>query len=147
MLKTKFCTSAIATLGVILLCSQSVVEVSASQPLDSCSTISVSPQFEYASSATAGLKISSGKATVSGSVIGYSHIADKITMYVYLQRYENGTWKTVESFYENFAHYRGTLEETVQIDSGYVYRVKGSFYVYDNSNFEHITKYSATIRY
>lgn len=68
-------------------------------------------------------------------------------MDLYLQRKENGVWKTIDTVSETFSRYKGKIEETVDVDAGYSYRVKGSYTVYDGSESEHITRYNATVEY
>lgn len=145
MKKVKFRSVTVA-LAVAMLCMQSMA-VYATPIKDMAINDTISPYYAYTSSAIAGLSISSGNAIVSGSVIGYSHIADKVEMDLYLQRKENGVWKTIDTFSETFSRYKGKIEETVDVDAGYSYRVKGSYTVYDASKSEHITRYSATIEY
>lgn len=137
---------AISVLVVTLLCVQ-FMAVYATPIKDTAISGIIESRYEYTSSAIAGLSISGGSAEVYGSLIGYSGITDKVNMYLYLQRYENGSWTTVKNFYESFSRHSGSIEETVSVDAGYSYRVKGSYYAYDGSESEHITRYSATVEY
>ena len=145
MKKIKF-RSATLALAVAMLCMQSMAVYATPIEGNSIGGI-IESRYAHTSSAIAGLSISSGDATVSGSVIGYSHIADKVEMNLYLQRKENGVWKTIDTFSETFYRYKGIIKENVDVDAGYSYRVKGSYTVYDGSKSEHITRYSATVEY
>lgn len=142
-MKFKFATGALI---ITMLCIQSMA-VYATPVEETVIGGIIEPCYEYTSSAIADLSISGGSAEVYGSLMGYSGITDKVSMYLYLQRYENGTWITVASFYESFSYHRGLIEETVNVDKGYLYRVKGSYYAYNGSDSENIIRYSATVEY
>ena len=107
-----------------------------------------SPMYTYIITTETGLTISaSGTATVTGLLIGYSDVTDNVQIYLYLQQYKNGTWTTINSWYEIFDSYWGAIERTSSVSSGYQYRVKASYYAYSGSTYENVTQYSQTITY
>jgi hypothetical protein len=57
------------------------------------------------------------------------------------------TWTTIESWYKTFDSYKGMLEGTSSVSTGYFYRVKASYYAYCGSDYENIVNYSQTVTY
>lgn len=106
----------------------------------------IMPCYEYVKTVTVNLDISDdGTATATSKITGYSGTTTKVYITMYLERKEDGKWKTVESWSDSAASYRLTLEESVDVDSGYTYRVRASCQVYAGSNYEFISEYSGEI--
>ncbi len=103
----------------------------------------------YTNTTKTTLSIStSGTATCTGSLTGYSGTTTKVEIFLYLQQYKNGAWSNVTgSWYSLFNTYKGTLQKTYGVAKGYQYRVKASYYAYSGSQFENIVKYSGTVTY
>lgn len=104
--------------------------------------LEITPFNTYTLVLRANLSISSGKATVSGTVQGSSS-SYSITGKLSLQRLENGTWKTIKTWTADKG--TGTLSssETTTVASGYTYRTMYQ----TNVNGENKTKYSAEKKY
>jgi len=103
----------------------------------------ISPMFLYINRVTTSLSISSsGYASATGSLIGYPGITTKVWIFLYLQKYSNGSWVTVEDWSGTFISYHGALSGSAYVPSGYNYRVKGSYYAWTDDDYEQIYGYS-----
>lgn len=138
-------------LSVILLCSVSTVayaqdtvaEPGALEQTES----NVAPCFEYTNTTYTSLSIStSGKATCSTSLNGYSGTTTKIVIKMTLQKKTLLWWSEVDSWSTTINNWYGDLTKTVSVKSG-TYRVKVEFTVYSGSNSEEITTYSQEKEY
>jgi hypothetical protein len=108
----------------------------------------VSPMMMYISRTITGITIGTyGETTASGSVTGYQGITDEVWIYLYLERYINGSWQTFESWSRTFNNYYGYLQGNDVVPHGYYYRVKGSYYAFSGSDYEHVNGYSSTVYY
>lgn len=106
------------------------------------------PMWDYTNYTNTTLTISgSGTATATGVITGYQNITTSVSIYLYLQQYKNDAWTTIDSWYETFDSYKGTLEETTSVSPCYSYRVKASYYAYCGSDYENIINYSQTVSY
>lgn len=106
------------------------------------------PCYDYAESVAVSLDVSKGgTATATAEIAGYPGTTTKVSVYMYLERKEDGKWVTVESWSERTSSHSVTLEESVDVDSGYTYRVRTSCYAYSGTASEHITKYSQEVDY
>lgn len=102
----------------------------------------------YANKAITNLSISSsGQATSTAQLVGVPGVTTRVGIFIYLERYSNGAWTSVNSWYQSYLSSNGTLQRQTNVPSGYLYRVKTSYYVYCGSNYEHITQYSNSIYY
>ncbi len=100
----------------------------------------VIPHYDFTSTVTTGLMIDdNGEATIYGSVIGYPDLADRVRMYVYLEKYKDGVWQNVKCFSEDVDDFRLSISEYYPVQAGYKYRVYASIYVYNGSQMEYIT--------
>jgi hypothetical protein len=110
--------------------------------------IIVSPMSQYYANTVTYLSIGPyGEATVSGRLTGYPGVTDEVWIYLYLQRYVNGTWQNFNSWSATFYSYAGYLEGYDVVPHGYYYRVKASYYAWSGSNYEHSYGYSSTLYY
>jgi len=110
------------------------------------SEIPPSPDWAYANRTLTNLSISSaGEATATAQLIGYPGVTTEVWIFMYLERYSGGFWTTVDSWYQGYYAYSGTLQETIYVPSGYSYRVKASYYAYCGDDYEHIIQYSNSI--
>lgn len=108
----------------------------------------IMPCYDYIRSASTMLEISEdGVATATVKITGYSGTTTGVHIFMYLEREENDKWVTVESWSERTSSHSVTLEESVDVDSGYTYRVRTSCYAYSGTASEHITKYSQEVDY
>lgn len=106
------------------------------------------PDWAYIYQTTTLLSIStSGVAEATGILTGYPGTTTEVWIFLYLERYTNGTWTTVTSWYQGFDSYRGTLIRTTSVTSGYWYRVRASYYAYSGDVYEHVTQYSSSVYY
>lgn len=103
-----------------------------------------SDNYHYAS---AELSISSGTATVKGSIKGIIGTTTKTTVHLYLQQYKNGEWINYEDWLESKNGANCTVTKMVSVSRGYRYRTKASCYAYVGSKSEHVTKYSGEVQY
>lgn len=105
-------------------------------------------RWSYTNSTSQILSVSSGTATFTASVTGYSSKATKIVMYMYLQQStSSGGWTNLASYTHTFNTYHGAASHTYSVPSGYTYRLRCSYYVYSGSEYEHIIAYSGTKTY
>lgn len=108
----------------------------------------IMPRYSYTRSVAVMLDISEdGTATAATKVMGYPDTATSVLIFMYLERKENGQWKVVESWSESASSYSLTMEESAEAESGYMYRVRSSCYVYAGTASEYITKNSQEVQY
>lgn len=107
-----------------------------------------SPMASNYSKATAFLSISdSGTALVKGTVTGISGKTTKLSCHLYLQRYQNSKWSSVEDWSGSKSANSYILRKTKTVTEGYKYRTKAVFRAYAGSNSEKVTRYSSTVKY
>lgn len=100
------------------------------------------------SNATAGLSISdSGTALVKGTITGISGKTTKLSYHLYLQRYQNSKWSSIEDWSGSKSVNSYILRKTKTVTEGYKYRTKAVFRAYAGSNSEKVTRYSSTVKY
>lgn len=132
---------------VILLCSLLPINNLAyanSQSSEAKDPLSI--DWVYANQISTSLYISSsGEATATGQLVGYSGVTTEVWIFLYLERYSNGSWTTVNSWYQSFNSYRGTLQKSTFVSAGYWYRVMASYYAYSGGDYEHIGEYSNSV--
>lgn len=107
----------------------------------------VQPRWSYAATATAGLSIVGGKATMSYSCSGIPGKCTKIVANAYLQRWESGyttIWSTSHTAYGTYGSWEDYYSTCAR---GYTYRLKVKFYVYNGTAYETFTVYSNVITY
>ena len=97
--------------------------------------VGITPFWSYTSSTVETLSISaSGTATGTAKLTGYQGTTTKVITYLYLERYANGSWSTVQSWSQTDDSYRATLQGTYNVSKGYKYRVKASYYAYSGNS-------------
>ena len=103
---------------------------------------SASPRYTYTASASAGLDISGGVATVDGAITPWD--AMETMVQVRLQQQINGEWKTIQTWTGHRSAGTSDAGGTKSVDYGYNYRTYVKGYVYDgNGNLlESVTVYS-----
>jgi hypothetical protein len=74
-------------------------------------------------------------------------MTDEVWIFLYLERYENGRWVTVGSWSKFSYTYYAYLEGFKSVASGYVYRVRGSYYAWSGTSYEQVTGYSSSQYY
>ena len=107
-------------------------------------------RWSYTASLGAALTIdTSGYSTSSCTVTGYQSLATKIIIYTYLQKYENGSWVSVDSGSSTFYSWHAELEYPFDVYAswGRDYRTYNSIYVYAGNSYEHIGAYSNVHHY
>lgn len=106
------------------------------------------PCFTYINYATCGMDInSSGKASMASTIVAYSGTVDQVRMNNYLQRYQDGSWTTVKSWSQTTEGTIGVWAKSYYVTSGYNYRQKTYFYVYDGSTVIESTSLTSGIVY
>lgn len=106
-------------------------------------------RWSYTSSTSEGLYInSSGTATMTSSVTGYSGTTTKIDIYFYLQKYD-GSWKNVKTYKDTIKSWYGVKEHVYSgLDKGYDYRLRCTYYVYGpNNQYDYFMEYTSTKHY
>lgn len=94
---------------------------------------------------------STGKATGVVNVIGDESIVTDIRIFMYIQRYESGKWKTVYNDTQMFAGENEatmirTCTDSSAIIKGYEYRVSFSVYAYKGMTYQQSTGTSPIVR-
>lgn len=112
---------------IVLLCVFSlVIPVSANTIYASVESdnieIITQPLNLYISSTSENVSISNGVATCSSSIRATPNITEVIIV-AKLQKYQNGSWVTQETFTEISYTYYGALSRTCIVDHGYSYRL------------------------
>lgn len=93
-------------------------------------------RFIYMGSVSASLGINAiGKATCYADINCYSGV-DSVRISGYLQRYNSGTWVTVQHWAESTTGNSGYMNKEYYVTSGYQYRWKVYLYAYEGSNSE-----------
>lgn len=104
--------------------------------------LTVEPRNTNVKYSTLSLSISSGTAYCNASVTGYSTNTSHVSIYMYLQKYTNGSWTTYNSWNTYANNYYVNLNKQSSVSRG-TYRLKVSYYA-ENEN---IVKYSAEKTY
>ena len=99
----------------------------------------------------ADLPLGSGKAEGIVDVVGNESIVTDIRIFMYIQRYESGKWKTVYSDNQMFkgqffATMTRTCTDSSAIIKGYDYRVSFSVYAYKGMTYQQSTGTSPVVR-
>lgn len=94
---------------------------------------------------------STGKATGIVDVIGDKSIVTDIRIFMYIQRYESGKWKTVYSDNQMFEdQFKATMTRTCTDSSaiikGYDYQVRFTVYAYRGTTYQQSTGTSPVVR-
>ncbi|MGN0629376.1 MAG: hypothetical protein ACI4IW_07085 [Oscillospiraceae bacterium] len=103
----------------------------------------IMPRYQYLSIITWGFEVESFcVGSVSGSLTTYELYNCQIKANVQIK--ENGVWKSYDSFSRNDTDGTVGLDEHCALRSGYVYRCRFTFVVYDDNGtiIENVTKYS-----
>ncbi|AEY64534.1 hypothetical protein [Clostridium sp. BNL1100] len=109
---------------IVLLCAFClVIPLSASSAYASDDMeIGAQPLSLYISSTSENVSISDGIATCSSSVRATTNVTEVI-IEAKLQKYQNNSWVTQETFTEISYTYYGALSRTCAVDHGYSYRL------------------------
>lgn len=108
----------------------------------------ITPQYLYTNQIITNISIdSNGTANILAKATGFPGKTTQIKIFAYLQQYKNGTWTNIKSWSQTTSSANNTLQKSNTVTKGYSYRVKGSYYVYEESEYENIVKYSSVISY
>jgi hypothetical protein len=135
---------------LVVLCGSSPIMAIDQVPNSelSSSGINPSPMFMYINQIYTSMYIQTyGDTTAIGSIDGIQGLTDEVWIFLYLERYINGSWQTYACWSKTFYSYRGYLEGTRVVPRGYSYRVRGSYYAWVGSNYEQVTGYSSVQYY
>lgn len=112
------------------------------------SLFEIRPLWTMIHNVTNGLEINSfGKATMFSQITGYSGKVDSITILVYLQRYQNGSWVTVNSWMKGYEGSAALWSKIWYVNKGYYYRLTTFFYVYKGTFHESTVAISGAVYY
>ncbi len=100
----------------------------------------VQPRYNYTSSTTVNISISSNTAHCTAQLIGYSSV-DKIKITMTLQKKTVLWWSEVDTWTTTYYNSYALMTKDCSVGSG-KYRVKAEFTVYSGSNSEEITSHS-----
>jgi hypothetical protein len=107
----------------------------------------VSPMMLYINRVTTLIYIGTyGETEAYGQIYGYPDV-DEVWIYLYLERYVNGSWQVFNSWSATFNSFYGSLDRTDVVPHGYTYRVRGSYYAWSGSNYDHVYGYSSSVYY
>ena len=100
---------------------------------------------------SATLTLGSGKAEGIVDVVGDEDIVTDIRIFMYIQRYESGKWKTVyndnQMFTDQFtATMKRTCTDSSAIKKGYDYQVRFTVYAYKGMTYQQSTGTSPVVR-
>ena len=100
-------------------------------------------RWSFTSSTTEDLYInSSGTATMTSSVTGYSNVT-KIDIYFYLQQYD-GAWKNVTTYKDTVYNTYAVKEHVYSgLPKGYKYRLRCTYYVYSGKQYDYFMNYTS----
>lgn len=107
-------------------------------------------RWSYTASTSSYLTIDSdGYSTSTCAVTGYQNLTTKIIIYTYLQKYQNGSWVSVDSGNSTFYSWYAAMENPFSVYAvwGHDYRTYNSIYVYAGNSYEHIGAYSRVHHY
>lgn len=144
MKKTKRLISLLITLCLMLCCS--VTSLTASAEMVNNPEAGIDPQYLYTNTVSTSLsKSGSNSIYYYGKATGTSS-ATKISIYVYLQRYENGTWGNIDTVNKSVSGKTLTASDTFSSAAkGGKYRTEAHIYVYSGSKYEYIEVFSGTM--
>ena len=109
-----------------------IVLLSVTAPAVAATPETVQPYYTYVKSLDADLTISSnGIATCSGGVASTSALSVKAVCE--LQVYKQGEWKTLKSWSDTGTATADILDKQYTVETGYMYRVLTTGYVYSTS--------------
>lgn len=104
-------------------------------------------EYSYTSTVSTTLSISdAGTAKPRAVITGLPGTTTKLSATMYLQKYSNGSWQTVQSWSSSTASNSLTLSKSKAVSHG-KYRTHTVFKAYHNSNSEQIVKNSGTVTY
>ena len=84
---------------------------------------------------------------MKGSITGISGKTTKLSCHLYLQRYQNSKWSSIEDWSGSKSANSYILKKTKTVTEGYKYRTKAVFRAYAGSNSEKVTRYSSAVKY
>ena len=102
-----------------------------------------STRMVYINQVSTSMSFSTSGITASGYILAYPGTVDKVSIYLYLERYENGQWVSFASWSRVANTYYAYLERFTSASYSYYYRVRGSYYAWSGSSYEHVTGYSS----
>ena len=133
----------------ILVALSLFVPTSALAASSSPNTGTITPYWTYIHTVYDWMGIdSSGKASMVSDMDTYSGSVTQVKMVNYLQRYQNSTWSTVNSWSQTTSGTYGYWSNTYYVYSGYNYRLLTYFYAYNGSTLVESTSLtSGTVYY
>ena len=107
----------------------------------------IAPMASNYSQVMTDLTITSGTANASAAIYGKPGITTKTTIHLYIQQYKDGQWVDYKDWIKSEDSVNTSLSKSMAVAKGYKYRAKASCYAYAGSKCEHVTRYSAEVKY
>ena len=102
-------------------------------------------EYSYTSTVSTTLTISNtGVAKPRAVITGFPGTTTKLSVTMYLQKYSNGSWETIQSWSSSTTLNSLTLTKSKVVSKG-KYRTHAVFKAYRNSSSEQIVKNSGTV--
>lgn len=112
--------------------------------------VTITPFWAYTADTITVLSISSsGVATGTAKITGYSGTTTKVTITMTLQKkggFLNLFWNDVVTWTQTFNDYKGALSKSYNVSGG-TYRIRADYVAYKGSASETITAYSSEVKY
>ena len=140
MKNLKKVVSMLITLCLVLCCS--VTSLTASAAVKDPDP-EVGLMYLYTNTVTTNLSKSG-----TNSIYYKCSVSGKVSIYVYLQRYNNGTWENVDAANNSASGRSLTVSDTYgSAVKGAKYRTEAHVYVYSGSAYEYIEAFSSTLTF
>ncbi len=117
----KYCFQKYFSVLLCAFCLTVPVSASITYAADNSEIVS-QPLNLYISSTSENVSISDGIATCSSSIRSTTNVTEVIIV-AKLQKFQNNSWVTQETFTETSYTYYGALSRTCAVDHGYSYRL------------------------
>ncbi len=93
----------------------------------------IEPRWNYTATIGNTLTISNNVANVNVTVRANSDM-DRVDISTRLEKYVNGTWQNVTSFYKSSNSFYCLMSESYGVTKGYKYRISTTVWVYDKTS-------------
>lgn len=107
----------------------------------------IQPRLTYITSIRPNLTISNGTASVSCRAIGDPSTVTSMHLDAELQQYKDGKWQLYKRYSVVSKSSSASIVQSVSVEKGYIYRLKGTAYAYVTTLAESGTAYSEQVRY
>ena len=118
----------LSKLSAILLAVMSIFTIG----IASAAAQEIVPYWNHTATINNTLTINNNVANVNVTVRGNDDM-DRVDISTHLQRYVNGSWQDVKSFYESSNSFYCLMSESYSVTKGYKYRISTTVWVYDKT--------------